>query len=513
MLRTRKENESLLLKSVLNSSPAGIMALIAMRDDQNQVRDFEIILVNEKAEKITRRTEVDLIGRRLLEIFPERPNGFFDKYVEVVEQGQPFHAVSTFFFNEEEHWLEVHVEKVYDGIVVSFTDVTELKRTETELKRINEKLEQIVEERTRALMQSEENLRISIETAELGIWTYDLLTQEFECSGRCKEILGLEFSDKADIAKLSKCIHQDDVAKIQNFITDILDCRTTDDNETEVRLLRLDNKRLVWVKIKWKTYYDGDNCPKSLTGTIMDITQSTEAKEVLREMLNKKDEFIGIASHELKTPLTSIKGYIQLIKDSIVKGNYELLSLFADKAELNIEKLTGLINDLLDVSKIQAGKITYNFEEFEFDEMLRDSVESVQHISSTHKIILEKTVNVKYYGDRMRLEQVMNNFLSNAIKYSPNAEEVIVSADIIKNYIVVSVKDFGIGIAPENLSKLFDRFYRIDNTSSKFAGLGLGLYISAEILKRHKGTFWIDSEPGRGSTFYSLLPLDNTPHE
>jgi two-component system CheB/CheR fusion protein len=448
-----------------------------------------------------------------LQHFPNSKRlGLFEKYVNVVETGEPFHTVTHYPFENANPWLDIYVEKVYDGFVITFTDVSDLKNVETELKKMNEALEQRVAERTRALMQSEENLRISLETAELGIWTYDLHTRAIECSPRCKEIIGLEHSDKPDADKLAKCIHQDDLLKLQSFIADIRDCKHVEDTEVELRLLRVDNKRLVWAKIKWKTYYDDENCPVKLAGTIMDITESTEAKEVLKGLLNKKDEFIGIASHELKTPLTSIKGYIQLIKESVRNNDHTKLSLFAEKAELNIEKLNGLINDLLDVSKIQAGKLTYNFETFDFDEMLRDSIESLQHLTTSHNIILEKSVDIKYYGDRMRLEQVMNNFLSNAVKYSPSADKVIVSADIIKNYLVVSVKDFGIGIAPENLSKLFDRFYRIDNTSSKFAGLGLGLYISAEILKRHKGTFWIDSELGKGSTFYSLLPLSETVH-
>jgi two-component system CheB/CheR fusion protein len=511
MLRTRQENESLLLKSILNSSPAGVMAFLAMRDDQNQIVDFEYVLMNARAEKITGKTDEQLTGGRLLQHFPNSKRlKLFEKYINVVESGEPFHTVMHYPFENANPWLDIYVEKVYDGFVVTFTDISDLKNVETELKQMNEALERMVVERTRALMQSEENLRISLETAELGTWTFDLQTRAIECSPRCKDIIGLQPSDKAEAEKLAKCIHQEDLIKLQSFIADIRECIHVEDTEVEIRLLRVDNKRLIWAKIKWKTYYDAENCPVKLAGTIMDITQSTEAKEVLKGMLNKKDEFIGIASHELKTPLTSIKGYIQLIKESIKKNDYNKLSLFADKAELNIEKLNGLINDLLDVSKIQAGKLTYNFETFNFDEMLRDSIESVQHITSSHTIVLDKTVDIKYYGDRMRLEQVMNNFLSNAVKYSPSANKVVVSADIIKNYLVVSVKDFGIGIAPENLSKLFDRFYRIDNTSSKFAGLGLGLYISAEILKRHKGTFWIDSELGNGSTFYSLLPLSET---
>lgn len=232
-----------------------------------------------------------------------------------------------------------------------------------------------------------------------------------------------------------------------------------------------------------------------------------ERNNELNEAIAKKDEFIGIASHELKTPLTSIKAYIQLLKRSIRDRDTQHIETFVNKAEINIEKLQQLISDLLDVSKIQAGKLNYNFEMFDFDQMLNDSIENVQYTSPKHKIIKQQTVKLQYYGDKLRLEQAMNNFLSNAVKYSQNADKVYVDAEILQHNIVVSVQDFGIGIPQESLKSIFDRFYRVDNSASKFSGLGLGLYIASEILKRHKGNFWIESKVEKGSTVYFLLPL------
>lgn len=228
--------------------------------------------------------------------------------------------------------------------------------------------------------------------------------------------------------------------------------------------------------------------------------------EIQKNNEQKKDEFLSIASHELKTPLTSIKAFNQLMQRTT---DGQKLSTFIQKSATHVLRLEKLISDLLDVSRLNAGKMEYNMEAFSFLDMLKDSIESVQQATTSHQIILEKAEDVTYTGDRFRLEQVVNNLLSNAIKYSPEADKVIVNCVIHPdNSLIVSVQDFGIGIEEKNLMRLFDRYYRVDNTAMRFEGLGLGLFISAEILKRHHGSFWIESKPGIGSTFFFRLLLD-----
>jgi PAS domain S-box-containing protein len=236
------------------------------------------------------------------------------------------------------------------------------------------------------------------------------------------------------------------------------------------------------------------------TNTNIDTQKATEIK---------KDEFLSIASHELKTPLTSIKAFNQLM----MRANSEdKVRTFVGKSSENILHLERLISDLLDVTKINAGKMIYNMKSFNFKRMLEESVENVQHTTS-HQIILEQAPEVEYVGDVFRLEQVVHNFLNNAIKYSPKALKVIVNAKIEREHLIVSVQDFGIGIPERDRNKLFERYFRADNTAMRFEGLGLGLYISSEILKRHRGSFWIESEEGQGSTFFFELPLQRVKPE
>jgi signal transduction histidine kinase len=242
-------------------------------------------------------------------------------------------------------------------------------------------------------------------------------------------------------------------------------------------------------------------------GVLVFVYEVTELVLMLKNQKyneQKKDEFLSIASHELKTPLTSIRAFNQLIRRA---KDSSMIESFLQKSADSIIRMEKLVNDLLDVTKINAGKMNYEMQEFDFLDMLKESIASVQYTRPSHQIILESEIDVIYKGDRFRIEQVMVNFLTNAIKYSPHAHTVTVNCELKSDNIIVSVKDNGIGIASEDLHKLFDRYYRVDNTEMRFEGLGLGLFISSEILKRHQGSFWVESTPGVGSTFFFRLPL------
>lgn len=222
---------------------------------------------------------------------------------------------------------------------------------------------------------------------------------------------------------------------------------------------------------------------------------------------NKKDEFMSIASHELKTPLTSIKGYVQILERLINDLGHEKAKLFITKTNMYIDRLNDLITDLLDVSKIQAGKLQLNIARFDVCDLIKESIDGIQLITDKHKINMTNEMHEMVVGDKHRLEQVLNNLLSNAIKYSPYADKVNISVNKEGNNIRISVRDFGIGISTNNLDKVFSRFYRVESAASKFSGLGIGLYISREIIRRHKGKIWVESKLGKGTTFHFTLPI------
>jgi len=223
-------------------------------------------------------------------------------------------------------------------------------------------------------------------------------------------------------------------------------------------------------------------------------------------MEEKKDEFISIASHEFKTPITTIKAYAELALAICIDCPEEAVK-YITKVNQSVNKLTFLLNELLDVSKIHMGKLALSRNELDMHDFLVEVLNSVQHITHNHIIIIEQNVPVTASVDALRLEQVITNLISNAAKYSPGKDKIIVRSAVIRDEIVISFTDFGIGIPAEKIDKIFGRFYRVDEFSGQFSGLGIGLFISSEIIKQHGGKIWAESTEGKGSTFYISLPV------
>jgi PAS domain S-box-containing protein len=230
-----------------------------------------------------------------------------------------------------------------------------------------------------------------------------------------------------------------------------------------------------------------------------------QSQKLSEKLLKQKDEFISIASHEMKTPLTTAKGYTELLLLSLSEENQSVL--YATKANKAIDRLQDLVTELLDASKIQNGQLNYNIGLFDLNKMLDETIENIQHSTKTHRIQKAGTFSSQITGDRNRLQQVLINLLTNAVKYSPSADKVLVKIKEQEGKIQVSVQDFGIGMPGKDLNKIFDRYYRVEEHAVHFQGLGIGLYISHNIIERHNGELWAESEPGKGSTFYFTLPL------
>jgi signal transduction histidine kinase len=226
------------------------------------------------------------------------------------------------------------------------------------------------------------------------------------------------------------------------------------------------------------------------------------------ELMNRKDDFLSIASHELKTPVTSLKAYTQLLQMEGVEGMDDRSEMMLAKMEAQVDKLSSLITNLLDTSKLQNGKLAYNQNTFQLNDLLVEIVEETQNITSSHEIIVRTNTPMQVFADRERIGQVMSNFLTNAIKYCPDSSTIIVDLKNMERVAVCSVKDFGIGIRRDQHEKIFERFHRVSGTNlHTYPGLGLGLFIAKEIIERHDGKIWIESEEGKGTTFYFSLPV------
>ncbi len=267
----------------------------------------------------------------------------------------------------------------------------------------------------------------------------------------------------------------------------------------EFAITRRDNKRaFVQISSSLIRNFRGGNIAG--VSIILDITKN-------KELDMRKDDFINMASHELKTPMTSLKLYVSILK----KMQKDVLNVKIGSIVSNIEHQAGrlekLVADLLDVSRLQTGKLIFTRQKFDLNKLITETVDTVQSTTNKHEIIFRRSRSVIVEADRFRIYQVISNLLTNAVKYSPKSKSISVNMKKSGNEIVVAVKDRGVGISRDEKSRIFEKLYQVKaNKEKAFPGFGMGLFIAKEIVKRHKGRIWVESEPGKGSTFYFSLP-------
>lgn len=400
-----------------------------------------------------------------------------------------------------------------DGTALSLilTDLTIQKDIEKELKvkneqlqaaqvftsQLNNQLDWKVKERTKELLTSREHFKFLADTIPVIIWTAQPNGDFDYYNKRWYEYTGKTFEESKGKGWQSVVLQDDLPASLIAWNHSI---KTGEPFKIE------DRKRSVDGAYRWHLahalpFRDNDGNIIAWFGVCTDIEDQKKAME-------KKDEFISMASHELKTPVTSLKAFTQIMMMTFEGEGNAMASDMLTKMDKQINKLTGLITDLLDASKANSGQLNFQNDDFDFNELIKEVTDEIQRTSTTHKIELNLTNAKIINGDRNRIAQVIMNLLSNAIKYSPNADKVVLTSDTGKEQIKLCVQDFGIGIPASQQAKLFTRFFRVSNESTNtYPGLGLGLYISSEIIKRHSGTIDFKSEEGKGSTFCLSLPF------
>jgi len=263
---------------------------------------------------------------------------------------------------------------------------------------------------------------------------------------------------------------------------------------------------LLKVKTFYRLYEQNRELNRIHASLRSEIEFRKKIEEELQEAVRKRDEFISIASHELKTPLTTIKAYAQLLDRSI--GTEDPTKLYVDRTLVQVRKLDNLIVDLLDLSKIESGKLKFNKKLFSFGATLTNAIEMIRQTNPDYRITRTGEADVELYGDEMRIEQVIVNYLTNAVKYSPEKKEIDIEASArVDGRLFVQVRDYGIGIGKDHQANVFSKFYRVEESATQFQGLGIGLYICAEIIRRHDGEYGVQSEPGQGAAFYFSVPL------
>lgn len=465
----------------------------------------------------------DVIGKLYSEILPELDNQeIFSQLDKVFTSGIPFHArnqrvdlivdgkLQSYYFNYSFTPLFDSDGNIY-GVMNTAADVTDLHLA------------------TQKTEQSEKNLRNMVVQAPVAMCILLGPDHIIEVANQSmiklwgkkeKDVMGKPVFDALPDAReqgLEKLMY--DV-----YVTG----ETFNASEMPVSLLRDGKLEVVYQNFVYEPYRDNDGTILGVLAISVDVTEQVLARQKLeaseaelietknrleqeletgKQLQQQKDDFIGVASHELKTPLTALKSTMQLLsrmtsKETFTPKVQNLLNL----ANSSVSKLNHLFEELLNDTRISEGQLELNKSTFTIADMINDCCDHIR-VMGVYEIIASGDLKLQIYADKQRVDQVLVNLINNAVKYAPWSKEVIVRIEKLENNAKISVIDKGPGISPDKIPHLFKRYYRIDTSGIQYSGLGLGLFISSEIVRRHGGEMGVESELGTGSTFWFTLPL------
>ncbi|HSW97076.1 MAG TPA: PAS domain S-box protein [Candidatus Saccharimonadales bacterium] len=462
-----------------------LSAIVSFSDDAIISKTINGIITswNKGAERMFGYTAKEAIGKPMTITIPKELRGEEKEIIKRIKKGLHIEHYETTRIRKDGERISVSIsisaikdKRNVIGASNITRDITEKKKIENELVH----LASLVESSSDAIWsRSLDNRVLSWNKGAEKMYGYTAK----EVLGKKIDTLVVPFDKYAELEKITKRVVKGE--SIQSI--------------ESIRITK--EKKKIDVSMTLSPLKDPQGQVVGVSAIVRNISQQKEQEKL-------KDEFISMASHELKTPITSMKMFLDILHNYLSKDeNFEALG-YVNRIKDQANKIRDLVNDLLDVSRIETGKMRFNNENFFLDEILRDTIDGMQPAVRKHELLFNQNEKIVVYGDRFRIYQVITNLLNNAVKYSPKKDKIIITAKKIKNEAVVSVKDFGIGIPKDKHQKIFEKLYQVTDPEVKtFPGLGMGLYISNEIIKRHSGKMWVSSQKGKGSTFFFSLPL------
>jgi len=349
------------------------------------------------------------------------------------------------------------------------------------------------------LTRAEESLRMAIAAADSGTYSINTKTFDFFASPRLKELFGFNRDEEMTYEACIAQIREDYRPLVQQMVAN--SASNGDKFEMEYPVIGFHDGKQRWLRGIGTLQRDSNGSDAFFTGIINDITEQKADEQ-------RKNDFIGMVSHELKTPLTSLTAIVQVANGKLKNSEDSFLAGAMEKANLQVKRMSKMINGFLNVSRLESAKLLIDKKEFNMRQLIEDVVKETALTVSTHTITLLPFDNINVNADADKIESVVTNLISNAVKYSPKGTTVEINCKLEADKVQVSVKDEGIGLAPEDKAKVFDRYFRVESSTTRhISGFGIGLYLSAEIIQRHNGKIWVDSESGKGATFYFSLPM------
>jgi PAS domain S-box-containing protein len=488
-----------LLTQALDASISGIIIT------DNIQPDNPIVYCNSAFERISGYDRLDIIGHncRFLQA-DDRAQKERDILRDAIQQGKQCRVeIRNYRKNGELFWNELYMSPVKNqmGEVTHFigvqNDVTARKKAEHDLRQQKQMVERKIEERTAELRTSEAFLSSIIHTVREGLLVLDPKFRVISTNDHFLRTFKVTAEETIGKALYELGNHQWDIPALRELLVKILPTNNpVIDFQVEHEFPYIGKKTMLLNA--YRVELEGQFKDQILIA----IEDITERKEIER----RKDDFLSIASHELKTPLTTIKGFLQVLQKIKPAGASEKYTSTLDKVVVYVDRLNKLISQLLDVSRIQTGNIELHKANVDFDRIVQEAIEGIASTAVTHEIRVSGKSNTTIIGDESHIVQVINNLLSNAIKYAPESTKIEVHIAKVSEFVKFSVRDFGVGISPEDQKKVFERFFRGGELQKRFPGMGIGLYICDQIIKNHGGTLWVESEKGKGSTFSFTLP-------
>ena len=452
-----------------------------------------IELANQRMLQYWGRSTEDTFNKSLFDAVPElESQGFRQVMDNVYQTGERFMSgeigVQLLRYGKEETvYINLTVEALRDdegrinGMMAVAADVTEQVASRIELEKATD------------------TLRLAVDAAKMGIWRANLTTDDIIVSDTARIIHGFSPDEDLKYSAAAELIipgHKDRVLQSIEHAVAIKGGFNED-----YQIIPKNSDKHKWLNTTGNVEMNDQGEVTGVIGTILDITEKKE--DDLR-----KNDFIGMVSHELKTPLTSLSGYAQMMQMKAERNGDDANKATVGKIINQVKKMNSLINGFLNVSRLESGKIHLNKTDFDLIELIEEIIEETQLSTTSHQFKFNAGASIVINADRDKLGTVLSNLLSNAVKYSPKATEVKIGCRLNGDKVLISIQDSGMGIQAHELDKLFDRYFRVENKENRhISGFGIGLYLSSEVIKRHGGRIWSESEYGNGATFYCELNL------
>jgi PAS domain S-box-containing protein len=441
--------------------------------------DLKILKVNKALVDLLGYTEAEIIGTEIMEYACKDVQHHWKELQHAMwQEGKPHFKLDACLIRKDGTLAWVHITTVLfrqEGEYFGFTVLDDFTMQ-------------------KSLEETKQRLSMALENSRMAVWELDLSDGSIIHSAGFQQLFSMQDTSVSwDQMRLLNQFFDEDKAMLQQALDNITPDSIVD---FQGRIRTLDGV-VRWVYLQAKPLETQHPEVQKLLGTITDIT-----KEKLAE--RDKDDFISIASHELRTPVTAMKASLQVL-DTMKQAQTPKAASLITQANKSMRKITGLIDDLLNVSNLNEGQLRLNKSRFRLGSVIDDCCLHVT-TEGVFNIVTSGDLDTEVEADSERIQQVIINLVNNAMKYAHDTREIKISVAQLSDVVKISVTDYGPGIAKEMMPFLFDRFYRAGTSSGQYSGLGLGLYIAAEIIKRHEGEIGVDSELGQGSTFWFTLP-------